>query len=110
MDQLANGNGNNPLKFLIYGRTGWIGSLLGKICESHGIDYTYASGKLENCTSLENDIATIKPTHIFNAAGITTAPTSTGENPTRSRPSGPMWSPWHSDPCRCLPGQGPCYN
>ncbi|CAI0390261.1 unnamed protein product [Linum tenue] len=30
---------------------------------------------------------------------------STGANPTRSRPSGPMWLPRHSDPCRCLPGR-----
>ncbi|CAI0422098.1 unnamed protein product [Linum tenue] len=72
MDQLA--NGKNPLKFLNYGRTGWIGGLLGKICESQGIDFTYSSDRLENRTSLENDIATIKPTHVFNAAGITDRP------------------------------------
>ncbi|CAL1375489.1 unnamed protein product [Linum trigynum] len=67
-------NGNGPFKFLIYGRTGWIGGLLGKICESQGIDYTYGSGRLENRTSLENDIDTIKPTHVFNAAGVTGRP------------------------------------
>ncbi|CAI0476558.1 unnamed protein product [Linum tenue] len=74
MGHSANGNGSGPLKFLIYGRTGWIGGLLGKICESQGIDYTYGSGRLENRTSLENDIATIKPTHVFNAAGVTGRP------------------------------------
>ncbi|CAI0414145.1 unnamed protein product [Linum tenue] len=67
-------NGNGPFKFLIYGRTGWIGGLLGKICESQGIDYTYGSGRLENRTSLVNDIDTIKPTHVFNAAGVTGRP------------------------------------
>ncbi|CAI0464142.1 unnamed protein product, partial [Linum tenue] len=46
----------------------------GKICESQGIDYTYASGWLGNRTFLENDIATIKPTHVFNAAGVTDRP------------------------------------
>ncbi|CAI0424859.1 unnamed protein product [Linum tenue] len=46
----------------------------GKICESQGIDYTYDSGRLENRTFLENDIATIKPTHVFNAAGVTDRP------------------------------------
>ncbi|KAJ4823396.1 Rhm1p [Turnera subulata] len=39
---------NNPtatqqksLKFLIYGRTGWIGGLLGTLCEKQGIAYEY---------------------------------------------------------------------
>ncbi|PQM42492.1 trifunctional UDP-glucose 4 6-dehydratase/UDP-4-keto-6-deoxy-D-glucose 3 5-epimerase/UDP-4-keto-L-rhamnose-reductase RHM1 [Prunus yedoensis var. nudiflora] len=50
---------NNPstqkpsLKFLIYGKTGWIGGLLGKICEKQG---------------------SVKPTHVFNAAGVTGRP------------------------------------
>ncbi|CAO2819991.1 unnamed protein product [Amaranthus hypochondriacus] len=62
------------LNFLIYGRTGWIGGLLGKICESQGIKYTYGSGRLENRASLMADIAAIKPTHVFNAAGVTGRP------------------------------------
>ncbi|CAN1332798.1 Bifunctional dTDP-4-dehydrorhamnose 3,5-epimerase/dTDP-4-dehydrorhamnose reductase [Linum perenne] len=70
----ANGKESGPLKFLIYGRTGWIGGLLGKICESKGIEYTYGSGRLENRSSLEEDIATVKPTHVFNAAGVTGRP------------------------------------
>ncbi|GMH29809.1 hypothetical protein Nepgr_031652 [Nepenthes gracilis] len=51
----ANGTGK-PLKFLIYGRTGWIGGLLGKLCEAQGIDYQYGSGRLENQSSLGCDI------------------------------------------------------
>ncbi|KDP25530.1 hypothetical protein JCGZ_20686 [Jatropha curcas] len=73
----SNGNASDadkPLKFLIYGRTGWIGGLLGKLCESQDIDYTYGSGRLENRVSLEADIATVKPTHVFNAAGVTGRP------------------------------------
>ncbi|KAI3905883.1 hypothetical protein MKW92_019442 [Papaver armeniacum] len=35
------------LKFLIYGRTGWIGGLLGMICEKQGIAYEYGRGRLE---------------------------------------------------------------
>jgi UDP-glucose 4,6-dehydratase len=62
------------LKFLIYGRTGWIGGLLGKICEKQGICYEYGSGRLENRSQLEKDIATVKPTHVFNAAGVTGRP------------------------------------
>lgn len=61
-------------KFLIYGRTGWIGGLLGNICKEQGIDYQYGSGRLENRAQLEADIGLVKPTHVFNAAGVTGRP------------------------------------
>ncbi|KAL7188777.1 hypothetical protein ACSBR1_038602 [Camellia fascicularis] len=70
----ANGSSEKPLKFLIYGRTGWIGGLLGKLCDSQGIDYVYGSGRLENRSSLDSDLASINPTHVFNAAGVTGRP------------------------------------
>ncbi|XP_050228739.1 bifunctional dTDP-4-dehydrorhamnose 3,5-epimerase/dTDP-4-dehydrorhamnose reductase [Mercurialis annua] len=69
-----NGTAAKPFKFLIYGRTGWIGGLLGKLCESQGIEYVYGNGRLENRASLENDVASINPTHVFNAAGVTGRP------------------------------------
>lgn len=62
------------LKFLIYGRTGWIGGLLGKICEKQGIAYEYGSGRLEERSTLVADIRKVKPTHVFNAAGVTGRP------------------------------------
>lgn len=64
----------NALKFLIYGRTGWIGGLLGKICEKQGIAYEYGKGRMEDRAQLLLDIQTIKPTHVFNAAGVTGRP------------------------------------
>ncbi|XP_039116054.1 trifunctional UDP-glucose 4,6-dehydratase/UDP-4-keto-6-deoxy-D-glucose 3,5-epimerase/UDP-4-keto-L-rhamnose-reductase RHM1 [Dioscorea cayenensis subsp. rotundata] len=64
----------SPLKFLIYGRTGWIGGLLGKICEKQGIPYEYGKGRLEERSQLIMDIQNIKPTHVFNAAGVTGRP------------------------------------
>ncbi|EPS68271.1 hypothetical protein M569_06499, partial [Genlisea aurea] len=73
----ATNNGSHAggsLKFLIYGRTGWIGGLLGKLCEAQKIDYEYGSGRLENRASIESDIASIRPTHVFNAAGVTGRP------------------------------------
>ena len=63
-----------PLKFLIYGKTGWIGGLLGKILSKQGIDYAYGEGRLENRDQLESDIETVMPTHVFNAAGVTGRP------------------------------------
>ncbi|KAF3959616.1 hypothetical protein ACB098_10G058700 [Castanea mollissima] len=65
---------DKPYKFLIYGRTGWIGGLLGKLCEAQGIDFVYGSGRLENRSSLEADILATKPSHVFNAAGVTGRP------------------------------------
>ncbi|GAB2300937.1 hypothetical protein Dimus_034972 [Dionaea muscipula] len=75
MGSVAADNGSEtPLKFLIYGRTGWIGGLLGKLCEARSIEYQYGSGRLENRVSLVSDIDATKPTHIFNAAGVTGRP------------------------------------
>lgn len=62
------------LKFLIYGRTGWIGGLLGKICEKQRIPFEYGKGRLENAAQILADIQTVKPTHVFNAAGVTGRP------------------------------------
>ena len=76
MGSLSN-NGTSqatPYKFLIYGKTGWIGGLLGKICESQNINYTYGSGRLESRDSLVADLAAVNPTHVFNAAGVTGRP------------------------------------
>ncbi|KAF7112674.1 hypothetical protein RHSIM_RhsimUnG0206500 [Rhododendron simsii] len=63
-----------PLKFLIYGKTGWIGGLLGKICEKQGIPYEYGKGRLEDRSRLMEDIQNVKPTHVFNSAGVTGRP------------------------------------
>lgn len=63
-----------PLKFLIYGRTGWIGGLLGRLCEGQGIEYAYAAGRLEDRAQIEADLAAARPTHVFNAAGVTGRP------------------------------------
>ncbi|THG22872.1 hypothetical protein TEA_025569 [Camellia sinensis var. sinensis] len=41
---------------------------------SQGIDYVYGSGRLENRSSLDSDLASINPTHVFNAAGVTGRP------------------------------------
>ncbi len=69
-----NGSSKQQLKFLIYGRTGWIGGLLGKICQKQGILYEYGSGRLENQAQLEANIASAKPSHVFNAVGVTSRP------------------------------------
>ncbi|MCO5572687.1 hypothetical protein L7F22_026448 [Adiantum nelumboides] len=67
-------NGNAALKFLIYGKNGWIGGLLGGLCTKSGIAYEYGQGRLENREQLQADVARVKPTHVFNAAGVTGRP------------------------------------
>ncbi|XP_078431259.1 rhamnose biosynthesis 1 isoform X2 [Wolffia australiana] len=66
--------GQPGLKFLIYGRTGWIGGLLGDICGKQGIPFEYGQGRLEDRASLLTDIHAVRPTHVFNAAGVTGRP------------------------------------
>ncbi|KAH9610651.1 hypothetical protein KSS87_002966 [Heliosperma pusillum] len=64
----------SSLKFLVYGRTGWIGGLLGQMCEKQGIAYEYGKGRLQDRASLIADIQNVKPSHVFNAAGVTGRP------------------------------------
>ncbi|CAK9149817.1 unnamed protein product [Ilex paraguariensis] len=66
--------GISDMKILIYGRTGWIGGLLGKICEEREIIYEYGKGRLQDRESLLEDIRRVQPTHVFNAAGVTGKP------------------------------------
>ncbi|CAI5469360.1 unnamed protein product [Closterium sp. Yama58-4] len=61
-------------KFLIYGKTGWIGGLLGKLCKEKGIPFEYGLARLEDRRAVEADILRAEPTHIFNAAGVTGRP------------------------------------
>jgi 3,5-epimerase/4-reductase len=70
----TNGSAEPALKFLIYGRTGWIGGLLGGLCAARGIPFAYGAGRLESRASLEADIDAAAPTHVFNAAGVTGRP------------------------------------
>ncbi|CAD5170436.1 unnamed protein product [Musa acuminata subsp. malaccensis] len=70
----AAGKEASGFKFLIYGRTGWIGGLLGGLCTERGIPFVYGDGRLENRAQLEADITAASPTHVFNAAGVTGRP------------------------------------
>ncbi|XP_078442890.1 nucleotide-rhamnose synthase/epimerase-reductase [Wolffia australiana] len=62
------------VKILIYGRTGWIGGLLGRLCEEKGVDFAYGTARLEDRAKLEADLAEAEPTHVLNAAGVTGRP------------------------------------
>lgn len=77
MTQAENGKPEekkSEFKFLIYGKSGWIGGLLADLCKAQGIPYEFGQGRLEDRASIEADIAAVKPTHVFNAAGVTGRP------------------------------------
>tara|TARA_Y100001954_G_scaffold145690_1_gene155115 strand:+ start:670 stop:2493 length:1824 start_codon:yes stop_codon:yes gene_type:complete len=60
--------------FLIYGRTGWIGGMLGKLLDEKNHTYFYGSARLQDRGAIEEDITRCRPTHILNAAGLTGRP------------------------------------
>ena len=65
---------NSAPVFLVYGRNGWIGGLLGKLLTEQGLRWSYGIARLEDRGGVLADIRRAKPTHILNAAGITGRP------------------------------------
>lgn len=61
-------------KFLIFGRTGWLGGLLGDILTEQCKDWVYADSRLENLPDVISELNVVKPTHVLNAAGLTGRP------------------------------------
>lgn len=51
---------DEPVKFLIYGRTGWIGGLVGELLEQQGIAYEYGSSRLEDRRGILEDIQRVR--------------------------------------------------
>ncbi|KAJ1619005.1 hypothetical protein T492DRAFT_1088898 [Pavlovales sp. CCMP2436] len=64
----------SEMNVLIYGKSGWLGGLLGDLCAQKGIKYQYAAARLENRQQLAAELDSVKPTHILNAAGVTGRP------------------------------------
>lgn len=60
--------------FLVYGRNGWIGGILGKLLSEQGLRWSYGTARLEDRGSILADIRKVKPTHVLNAAGVTGRP------------------------------------
>lgn len=69
-----NGSAAQKEKFLIFGKSGWIGGLLGDILREQGSDFEYATARLEDRGAVLADLDRVKPTHVLNAAGLTGRP------------------------------------
>ena len=67
-------NDSDSPRFLIFGRTGWIGGLLGKILTDRGYRWCFADSRLENGQDILQGMDHFKPTHVLNAAGLTGRP------------------------------------
>jgi len=61
-------------KFLVFGKTGWIGGMLGELLTSQGAEWQYATCRLQEREKLEAELDAVKPTHVLNAAGVTGRP------------------------------------
>lgn len=59
---------------MIYGRSGWIGGLLGEELKSRGARFSYGEARLEDRQAILADIERVRPTHVLNAAGLTGRP------------------------------------
>ncbi|PQM42493.1 trifunctional UDP-glucose 4 6-dehydratase/UDP-4-keto-6-deoxy-D-glucose 3 5-epimerase/UDP-4-keto-L-rhamnose-reductase RHM1-like [Prunus yedoensis var. nudiflora] len=64
----------HPKMLMVPGIERKFDGLLGKICEKQGIPYEYGRGRLQERSQLLADIQSVKPTHVFNAAGVTGRP------------------------------------
>ena len=60
--------------FLVFGKSGWIGGLIGGMLKEKGLKFEYANARLEDRAGILADIEHVKPTHILNAAGLTGRP------------------------------------
>ena len=69
----ANSEGKGE-RFLIFGRTGWLGGILGSLCIEKGLTFLYADCRLEQREAVEREMDRFRPTHVLNAAGVTGRP------------------------------------
>ncbi|GBF90980.1 rhamnose biosynthetic enzyme [Raphidocelis subcapitata] len=70
---MAPENGGEPV-FLIFGKSGWIGGLVGELLKKGGYKFEYANARLEDRATIVSEIERVKPTHVLNAAGVTGRP------------------------------------
>ena len=73
-EKLVDEKSTPAVTFLIYGKTGWIGGMLGRLLTDRKLAYFYGAARLHDGKGVQEDIDRCRPTHILNAAGITGRP------------------------------------
>lgn len=61
-------------RYLIFGKSGWIGNKLIALLEAEGKEYYLASCRTFNRESVAAELDKYQPTHVLNAAGVTGRP------------------------------------
>jgi hypothetical protein len=51
---------SGEMKFLVYGRSGWIGGLVGALLKEQGIPFEYGKSRLEDRRGIEEDIRRVR--------------------------------------------------
>ncbi|KIZ02088.1 putative rhamnose biosynthetic enzyme 1 [Monoraphidium neglectum] len=69
----TNGSSSEPV-FLIFGKSGWIGGLVGDLLKQQGANFQFANARLEDRSGVIAELERVKPTHVLNAAGVTGRP------------------------------------
>jgi UDP-glucose 4,6-dehydratase len=64
----------SKIKFLIFGRTGWIGGVLGQLVGDAGHEFQFATCRLQEREKVRREISISGATHVLNAAGVTGRP------------------------------------
>ena len=59
------------MKFLVYGVNGWIGGKVFKLLQSEDLDVVIGNCRVNDIIALEEEIATVKPTHVISLIGRT---------------------------------------
>ena len=59
------------MRILVYGSQGWIGNQFIDILKTNKVDYICGNSRVDNDTSLLEEINTVKPTHIVSFIGRT---------------------------------------
>eukprot|EP01025_Chloroclados_australasicus_P068607 TRINITY_DN9542_c0_g3_i1.p3 TRINITY_DN9542_c0_g3~~TRINITY_DN9542_c0_g3_i1.p3 ORF type:complete len:318 (-),score=37.63 TRINITY_DN9542_c0_g3_i1:583-1536(-) len=72
-NETANSSSEEPV-FLVFGKNGWIGGLLGQYLEENGYKYEFANCRMENREAIQREIDRVKPTNVLSAAGVTGRP------------------------------------
>lgn len=59
------------MKFLVYGVNGWIGGKVFKLLQSDDVEVVVGNSRVNDIVSLEEEIASVKPTHVISLIGRT---------------------------------------
>ena len=59
------------MKFLVYGRNGWIGGKVFKLLQNENLEVVEGKTRINNIKELEDEIKEVQPTHIISLIGRT---------------------------------------